>query len=116
VGWLPVELTGAAASDPVFAAAPARFEAFQWHHYTYDLPEGAIELAQSRACTQAFRLGAAVGIQFHAEVTETQIEEWLAEDPDDVDDVNALRSATRERIGDWNAFGRTLCRGFLDSV
>lgn len=116
VGWLPVELTEAAASDPVFAAAPARFEAFQWHHYTYGLPEGAIELAQSRACTQAFRLGAAVGIQFHAEVTETQIDQWLAEDPDDVDDANALRSATRERIGAWNAFGRTLCRGFLDSV
>ena len=116
VGWLPVELTGAAASDPVFAAAPARFEAFQWHHYTYGLPGGAIELAQSRACTQAFRLGAAVGIQFHAEVTEAQVVQWLAEDPDDVDDAPALRAATRERIGAWNAFGRTLCRGFLDSV
>jgi len=116
IGWLPVERTPAAAADPVFAAVPARFEAFQWHHYTYDLPAGAVELARSDSCTQAFRLGAAVGIQFHAEVTEAQVGSWLMEDPDDVDDAEALRAATRERIGAWNAFGRSLCRRFLDSV
>lgn len=116
VGWLPVELTDAAAADPVFAAAPAEFEAFQWHHYTYDLPPGAVELARSAACTQAFRLGSAVGIQFHAEVTETQIGQWLEEDPADVSDPAALRAATQTRIGVWNTFGRDLCRRFLDSV
>lgn len=116
VGWLPVELTDAAAADPVFAAAPARFDAFQWHHYTYDLPAGAVELARGATCTQAFRLGAAVGIQFHAEVTAGQVSQWLTEDPDDVDDAAALRAATRERIEAWNAFGRSLCRRFLDSI
>ena len=116
VGWLPVELTDAAAADPVFAAQPGRFEAFQWHHYTYDLPPGAVELARSDVCTQAFRLGTAVGIQFHAEVTEAQVGSWLAEDPADVDDAAGLRAATRERIGAWNAFGRGLCRRFLQSI
>jgi GMP synthase-like glutamine amidotransferase len=116
VGWLPVELTEAAASDPVLSAAPDRFEAFQWHHYTYDLPRGAIELARSDSCTQAFRLGNVIGIQFHAEVTETQVGRWLAEDPADVDDAEALREATRERIGAWNVLGRGLCRRFLESV
>jgi len=116
VGWLPVELTEAAAADPVFATAPADFDAFQWHHYTYDLPAGAVELARSAACTQAFRLGSAVGIQFHAEVTETQIGQWLEEDPADVSDPDALRTATRARIGPWNTLGRGLCRRFLDSL
>ena len=116
VGWLPVELTEAAAADPVFASVPARFDAFQWHHYTYDLPAGAAELARSDSCTQAFRLGTAVGIQFHAEVTESHVSSWLAEDPADVADPAALRAETRRRIGDWNAFGRGLCRRFLDSV
>ena len=116
VGWLPVELTEAAGSDPVLSAAPARFEAFQWHHYTYDLPPGAVELARSDSCTQAFRLGNAIGIQFHAEVTETQVDRWLAEDPADVDDAEALREATRERIDAWNVLGRSLCRRFLESV
>jgi GMP synthase (glutamine-hydrolysing) len=116
VGWHPVELTEAAAADPVFVSAPERFDAFQWHHYTYDLPAGAVELARSDSCTQAFRLGAAVGIQFHAEVTEAQVGRWLAEDPADVDDPEGLRAATRERIAVWNAFGRSLCRRFLDSI
>jgi GMP synthase (glutamine-hydrolysing) len=116
VGWFPVELTEPAGADPLFAGAPGRFDAFQWHHYTYDVPAGAVELARSDACTQAFRLGAAVGLQFHAEVTEAQVGRWLADDPADVFDPDALRAATRERIGGWNSFGRSLCRRFLESA
>ena len=51
IGWFDVELTDDAADDPVFSRLPQRFEAFQWHFYTYDLPGGAIELAKSAACT-----------------------------------------------------------------
>jgi GMP synthase (glutamine-hydrolysing) len=116
IGWLPVSLTAAAAADPVFEGAPARFEAFQWHHYTYDVPAGAVELARSDAATQAFRLGNAVGIQFHAEITEPQVEQWLEEEPHDVADPEALRTATRTRIAEWNALGRGLCRRFLKSL
>jgi len=116
IGWLPVELTATGADDPLFAGVPPRFDAFQWHHYTYELPAGAVELARSPVCTQAFRLGRAAGIQFHAEITESQVGEWLEEEPHDVADPAALRAATRERIGGWNAFGRALCRRFLDSV
>ena len=116
VGWLPVELTEAAAADPVGAALPRRFDAFQWHHYTHDLPDGAVELARSRVCTQAFRLGRAWGVQFHPEVRAEQVESWLAEDPDDVADPAALRAATRERIEGWNELGRRLCSAFLEAV
>ena len=113
VGWLPVELTEAAATDPVAASLPARFDAFQWHHYTHELPAGAVELARSRVCTQAFRLGRAWGVQFHPEVRLAQVEAWLGEDPDDVADPQALRKATRERIEGWNELGRRLCAAFL---
>jgi GMP synthase (glutamine-hydrolysing) len=116
VGWLPVTLTDAAAGDPVAASLPARFEAFQWHHYTHDLPDGAVELARSGVCTQAFRLGRAWGVQFHPEVRAEQVESWLAEDPDDVPDPAALREATRERIEGWNELGRRLCTAFVDAV
>jgi GMP synthase (glutamine-hydrolysing) len=113
VGWHPVELTAPGAADPVLSALPGRFEAFQWHHYTYGLPAGAEELARSAVCTQAFRLGSAVGIQFHAEVTGGMIESWLGEDPDDVADREALRAETEERIDAWNELGRRLCGAFL---
>ena len=116
VGWLQVELTESGSGDPVAAALPQRFDAFQWHHYTHDLPAGSVELARSPVCTQAFRLGRAWGVQFHPEVRGDQVESWLAEDPDDVADPAALRAATRERIEDWNELGRRLCSAFLQAV
>ena len=116
VGWLQVEVTESGSADPVAAALPQRFDAFQWHHYTHDLPDGAVELARSPVCTQAFRLGRAWGVQFHPEVRAEQVESWLAEDPDDVADSAALRAATRERIEDWNELGRRLCSAFLRAV
>ena len=116
VGWLLVEVTAAGVEDPVAASLPEHFEAFQWHHYTHDLPDGAVELARSRVCTQAYRLGSAWGVQFHPEVRAEQVESWLAEDPDDVADPQALLAATRERIESWNELGRRLCSAFLTAA
>ena len=83
IGWVPVELTEAAVSDPVFGRLPASFDAFSWHYYTYDVPAGGDELVRSRRCNQAFRLGeAAWGIQFHAEVTLETVHLWLADEAD----------------------------------
>jgi GMP synthase-like glutamine amidotransferase len=113
VGWHEVELTGAGVADSVLSALPSRFDAFQWHHYTYGIPDGAAELARSAVCTQAFRLGSAVGIQFHAEVTSGMIESWLAEAADEVAEPERLRIETAARIDAWNELGRRLCRAFL---
>jgi GMP synthase (glutamine-hydrolysing) len=116
VGWFQVELTEAARDDPVLSSLQPRFDAFQWHHYTYELPTGAVELARSDLSAQAFRLERAYGIQFHAEVTGAQVERWLDEDPDDVADPEALRRETAMRIAAWNETGRALCRAFLETV
>ena len=116
VGWLQVDVTEAGASDPVTSVLPSRFDAFQWHHYTHDLPDGAVELAHSPVCLQAYRLGRAWGVQFHPEVRAGQVESWLAEDPDDVADPAALRAETRGQIAAWNELGRRLCSAFLATV
>ena len=116
VGWFEIELTPDGRHDPVLGTLPPRTEAFQWHHYTYAVPEGGTELARSKASTQAFRVGSAAwGIQFHAEVTLSMLEAWVAEEaaelPTSPDDF--LEQA-RARIASWNDQGRTLCRAFLD--
>ena len=117
IGWYDVELTDEAADDPLLGRLPERFEAFQWHYYTYSLPAGAVELARSAVCTQAFRLGeCAWGVQFHPEVTLEQIEGWMADDEPAPIDKPALLAATRERIGAWNDLGRRLCDAFVDAV
>jgi GMP synthase-like glutamine amidotransferase len=77
VGVLPVELTPAAANDPVFSAAPSSFPAFHWHGDTYALPEGAVHLARSALYEQqAFVFRNAYALQFHLEVTSEMVAEW----------------------------------------
>jgi len=117
IGWLEVEVTDDA--DPVLGGMPRRFDAFQWHSYGFDLPPGATELARSASCSQAFRLGNAWAIQFHAEVARGDAEHWIDDyqsDPDAVAmglDPEALRAETRAKIGEWNELGRSLCDRFL---
>lgn len=78
LGVLPVELTAAAQHDPVFAGAPSTFATLQWHGDTFELPEGAIQLARSSAYEQqAFVLGRAYALQFHLEVNSELAEEWM---------------------------------------
>jgi GMP synthase (glutamine-hydrolysing) len=114
IGWYPVELTPSARGDPVVGRLPARFEAFQWHHYTYDVPARAEELARSPGCTQAFRLGeSAWGVQFHPEVTLEQVQSWVDEKETVPVDGDALMAETRRRIGAWNELGRELCAAFM---
>ncbi len=111
IGWYDVELTDAARDDPVLGPLPERFAAFEWHYYTFDVPAGAVELARSERCTQAFRLGDSVwGVQFHPEVTEAQIGSWV--DADGGGHAE-LAEATADRIGAWNELGRELCGAFL---
>jgi GMP synthase-like glutamine amidotransferase len=117
VGWLAVELTDAGREDAVLGVLPPRFEAFQWHHYTFAVPAGGAELAASSACTQAFVAGRARGIQFHAEVTREMVEAWIATDGHELPLSPAeLRSETAHRIGAWNETGRQLCAAFLESA
>jgi GMP synthase-like glutamine amidotransferase len=111
IGWHEVELTPEAAGDPLFAAAPRRFTALQWHEYAVELPAGAVPLAESAVCLQAFRAGeAAWGVQFHPEVTREILERWLEEEGR----REAFEDDLESRLADWNAFGRSLCARFFE--
>ena len=123
IGWLEVEVTDAGSSDPLLGPMAPRFAAFQWHSYECTLPPGAVGLAKSAACMQAYRVGeAAWGIQFHAEVAAVDAESWIRDYRSDEDavriglDAEALRARTAERIGAWNQLGRELCARFLATV
>lgn len=81
-GTLPVSLTQHGMTDALFNGIAQKFSTFQWHHDSFDLPEGAVLLAASEACPhQAFRIGeSSWGLQFHPEVTEKIIRDWCAWD------------------------------------
>jgi len=113
IGWLEVELTEAGLDDPVLGELPPRTRAFEWHSYTFGTPEGGVELARSAACTQAFRVGSAWGIQFHAEATLPMVRAWIEEEPHELDDPDAFLAESEQRIAGWNAQGRALAAAFV---
>ncbi len=113
IGWYEVEV--AADGDPVLGALPGRVLAFQWHLYGFDVPAGAVELARSPACPQAFRLGdAAWGVQFHPEVTAEIVARWIDESPEEA--PAGLLAETEGRIAAWTRVGALLCGAFLDAA
>lgn len=70
IGWFPVEPTTEAASGPFADAFLDSLDVFHWHYDTFDLPDDAVRLAYSEACThQAFAIGDRVlALQFHPEM------------------------------------------------
>jgi GMP synthase (glutamine-hydrolysing) len=117
IGWYEVELTDAAEADPVLSSLPRRFDAFQWHYYTYGVPAGAVELARSERCTQAFRLGESVwGVQFHPEVTGPQVDSWLESERGNGIPHAEIAAETKDRIEAWNELGRGLCGAWLEAA
>lgn len=118
IGWLDVSLTAAGARDPVLGTLPPTAKVFQWHHYTFDLPPGAVALAESDVCLQAFRLGErpAWGIQFHAEVTRGMVDAWVEEDEGGGElpmPPAELQAESARRIAQSTAQGRALAGAFL---
>lgn len=114
-GFVRVELTEKAAADPIFGSLPREFDAFAMHEYAFHVPEGAVELARSSVCSQAFRLGdSAWAVQFHPEVRVEQVAEWVRRGARPNGD--AIVAELRERIDEWQDFGAGLCRAFLTAA
>ncbi len=126
IGWYPLHVTDAAADDPLFAHFGPGETVFQWHGDTFELPAGAVQLAESPLCRQqAFRYGdSAYGLQFHMEVTAEMVDEWLAEpagcaelaeldyiDPEEIGRRKATELPGMHALGE-RLFGRfaELCR------
>lgn len=87
IGWFPVRLVPEAVGSRLFSALPARMTVLHWHGETFDLPEGAVRLAESDACrNQAFEFGGrALGLQFHLEVQPEGLKTLIENCAQDID-------------------------------
>lgn len=86
IGWLPITLLPGPETDRLFPGKEDEFTVFHWHGDTFDLPPGAVCLAESAGCRhQAFvcqeRL---VGLQFHLEMTSAGLRELVDNCRDDI--------------------------------
>lgn len=94
IGWFPVHATPQARNHPVGEVMPDRFEAFLWHGDTFDIPEGAVHLAESAAFpNQAFALGQVLALQFHLEVRPDWVKRLSLRDADQLVVSDTVQSA-----------------------
>jgi GMP synthase (glutamine-hydrolysing) len=88
IGWYDVNITDIGEKDLFDGTGSRTIRVFQWHGDTYDLPRGAAIMATSKLYPQAFRMGSAVGIQFHLEVNREMIEKWIKEYKNEMKEEN----------------------------
>jgi GMP synthase-like glutamine amidotransferase len=118
LGTMNVSLTEAGKADRLFNGIPEEFSSFQWHHDSFDIPEGGVLLASSVACRhQAFRVGdSAWGVQFHPEVTELIIRDWCAWDSAAWKKTEDLVAAFNAEVESYHATSQLFLKNFLKSA
>lgn len=76
IGWWPLRVRPEARAGTPLARWPDTLVPLHWHGETFDLPSGAVHLAETEACAQqAFLWGQALGLQFHVEATPASVGE-----------------------------------------
>jgi GMP synthase (glutamine-hydrolysing) len=122
-GAVELRWLDAAADDPVLADAVSRrlVRVPESHHDAVTaLPDGAVELARSEALPfQAFRVGSALGVQFHPEASPSLMVSW-AEGAQrrgrDCVDPAQLWDEMVDADADVVKLGRSLATGFVKQV
>ena len=74
VGWQEIRCNGTG----ILNSFPSMFRVFQMHGETFDIPiNGRILCVGNNVRNQAFNIGSATGLQFHFEITEDLIKNWI---------------------------------------
>ena len=101
IGWHEVEATN--------PESPINGLWFQWHYDKFSVPDGAEELARNETCTQAFSAGTSLGIQFHPEVSSSQLANWLVVSQEELvqNNINGSELLDTTRINEIEASVRS---------
>ncbi len=85
IGWFPVRFHESKKVIAPLARFPRELTALHWHGDTFDLPPGAVALAESDGCKhQAFAVGEKIiGLQFHLESDAGTVAAFAEECPDE---------------------------------
>lgn len=95
IGWYPVTRTADAERCALGRLLPAEFMAYHWHGDTFELPPGAVLLAQTPVCHhQAYAVDDRIlGLQFHLETTPESARELIEHGGAELVDGPTIQSA-----------------------
>ena len=112
IGWHPVR-----SNDPELVPGGPWF---QWHFDTFTLPPGATLVADTDAAPQAFFAGRSLGLQFHPEVTQEIMDDWVRSYPHELEaegvPPDELLEETRRRIDASRRMAWQMFERFLSDV
>jgi len=112
IGWFEVEKVE---DDEIIDGLPSTIKVFQWHNDTFELPNGAKLLYTGKEVrNQAFRIGKAIGLQFHLEMTPELVKAWVGDEESLSEDEKEKILKDSERfIEESNKNCRKLVENFL---
>lgn len=122
IGWHPIQVNETGMKTPVRHLDDAHTQMMQWHGDTFDKPKDAVLLASSSMYkNQAVSYGKnALGVQFHPEVNESNIELWLAVGQNELQqvglNVSLLRQQTLEHLPTMRKQRNKFFNEWLDQV
>ncbi|MBI5893994.1 MAG: type 1 glutamine amidotransferase [Deltaproteobacteria bacterium] len=121
IGWYKINLTEEGKRDEIFIGLPDEFTVFQWHGDTFDAPNNSKNLASSDLFpNQIIKVGRnAYGLQFHLEVTEEMIRDWIDVNDNELKSVKAyinpenILEDTSKNIETLNKYGEVVFKKFF---
>lgn len=120
IGWYDIEITENGNRDIFNGVGTLKHTVFQWHGDTFELPASAIILAKSNTYIQAFRIKTAIGIQFHIEVDESMIDEWLRVYSKEVSGLNLdksnIMSHQKKQIVNLSVLCKLIYKNFKEMI
>ena len=108
LGWSSVNAIG----DELFPELPGRFNVFQMHGETFDIPEpGMLVFCGEEVLNQAICIGSGLGLQFHPELTLEMIQDWISFLPSQKQE--SLITQSRQYLPESEKMCRTFADRFL---
>ncbi|MBI5254119.1 MAG: type 1 glutamine amidotransferase [Euryarchaeota archaeon] len=119
IGWYDLKLTREGERDRIFRGFKQKFKVFQWHGDAFEIPRSAVRLATSDLFpNQAYRIANAYAFQFHLEVSEAMIYDWMEEYKDELAsleyiDAGKIREDTKKHVAELNALAEKFYANFM---
>ncbi len=117
IGWSYVDITAEGKNSLFKNIFDNPIQVFQWHGDTFVLPENAKVLSSSSLYTQAFKYKTAYGIQFHLEVTESMIVDWIEKYQKEITfenlDKQELIFNVNNKVKELNKYSKIVYKNFM---